>query len=188
MNKLSEVRPYLLTFWSSKLNKWRPMPQFTWDLRSCPEFCLKLAYNSPLVACCCVLLSWLPKVWNRSNFWASDSQHFFFVPWPPKRGATTVASVCNTLPTLLGPHKCITHGLHSLIGGILPTMHCRSNIVGSCCIRSHTTANTDATTPNTVGFARCFMDTRLIRTTINADNGLILVSCLAQSTDHVKLT
>ena len=77
MNKLSEVRPYLLTFWSSKLNKWRPMPQFTWDLRSCPEFCLKLAYNSPLVACCCVLLSWLPKVWNRSNFWASDSQHFF---------------------------------------------------------------------------------------------------------------
>ena len=67
-------------------------------------------------------------------------------------------------------------------------MHCRSNIVGSCCIRSNTTANTDATTPNTAGFARCFMDIRLIRTTINADNGLILVSCLAQSTDHGKLT
>ena len=63
------------------------------------------------------------------------------------------------------------------MGCILPTMHCRSqhcrellhpfahhcqhqrdnsqhcwpNIVGSCCIRLHTTANTIATTPNIVG-------------------------------------
>ena len=41
--------------------------------------------------------------------------------------------------------------LQSLMGCILPTMHYRSNIVGSCCIRLHTTANTDATTPNIVG-------------------------------------
>ena len=41
--------------------------------------------------------------------------------------------------------------LQSLMGCILPTKQCGSNIVGSCCIRLHTTANTDATTPNIVG-------------------------------------
>ena len=41
--------------------------------------------------------------------------------------------------------------LQRLMGCILPIMHCRSNIVGSCCIRLHTTANTHATTPNIVG-------------------------------------
>ena len=36
--------------------------------------------------------------------------------------------------------------------GFYPSMmHLSSNIVGSCCIRLHTTANTDATTANIVG-------------------------------------
>ena len=38
--------------------------------------------------------------------------------------------------------------LQILMGCILPTMHYWSNILGSCCIRFHTTANTDATTSN----------------------------------------
>ena len=41
--------------------------------------------------------------------------------------------------------------LQSLMGCILPTKQCGSKIVGSCCIRLHTTANTDATTPNIAG-------------------------------------
>ena len=41
--------------------------------------------------------------------------------------------------------------LQSLMGCILPKKQCGSKIVGSCCIRLHTTANTDATTPNIVG-------------------------------------
>ena len=32
----------------------------------------------------------------------------------------------HSLPTLLGTHMCITHGLQSLMGCILPMMHCRS--------------------------------------------------------------
>ena len=36
------------------------------------------------VACCWQLLR---KVWNRSNVWANNSQHFF-VPWSPKSSAT----------------------------------------------------------------------------------------------------
>ena len=83
----------------------------------------------------------------------------------------------TALPTLLGPRTLITLGLQRLMGCILPTTHCRSqqcwellhpfahhnqhgrnnsqhcwcNNVGSCCIRLHTTTNTDATTPNIVG-------------------------------------
>ena len=71
-----------------------------------------------------------------------------------------VASVCTPLPTrtqqlptllaqqcwdLLHPfaHHC-QHARNN-------SQHCWRNIVGSCCIRLHTTANTHATTPNIVG-------------------------------------
>ena len=37
-----------------------------------------------------------------------------------------VGSICTALPTLLGPRTRITHGLQSLMGWILPIMHCRS--------------------------------------------------------------
>ena len=37
-----------------------------------------------------------------------------------------VGSVCTALATLLGPRTLITHGLQRLMGGILSTMHCRS--------------------------------------------------------------
>ena len=44
-----------------------------------------------------------------------------------------------------------THGLQRLMGCILQGCVAGSNIVGSCCIHLHTTANTNATTPNFVG-------------------------------------
>ena len=37
-----------------------------------------------------------------------------------------VGSICTALPTLLGPRTRNTHGLQSLMGWILPIMHCRS--------------------------------------------------------------
>ena len=67
----------------------------------------QFAYPLRVVAC-----SWelLLKVWNRSNVWANNPQHFF----------------CPN--------------------------------IGSCCIRLHTTANKDATTPNIVGLVRSLKD------------------------------
>ena len=87
-----------------------------------------------------------------------------FVPWSPKDSAT-VDPLTQLIahPTLLGPRTRITNGLLSLMGCILPTMHCRSqhcwevshpfahncqhgrnnshhcwpNNVGSCYIRLH---------------------------------------------------
>ena len=47
-----------------------------------------------------------------------------FEPTTPK--ISFVGSVCTALTTLLEPRTRITHGLQSLMGCILPTMHCRS--------------------------------------------------------------
>ena len=108
---------------------------------------------------CCMLLH---KVWYQSNFSANNSKHFF-CSVIAEAWRNNVGSVCTALPTLLGPHMLITHGLQRLMGCILPTMHCRSqhcwelfhpfahhcqhtrnnsqhcwrNNVGSCCIRLH---------------------------------------------------
>ena len=75
-----------------------------------------------VVGCCCLLLH---KVWNRSNFSANNSQHFF-CSMIAEALRNNVGSVCTALPTLLGPRTLITHGLQRLMGCILPTMHCRS--------------------------------------------------------------
>ena len=121
--------------------------------------CVRLHTVLHVVGCCCVLLR---KVWNRSNFSANNSQHFFcFVIAEAWRN--NVGFVCTALSTLLGPRTLITHGLQRLMGCILPTMHCRSEHcwellhpfahhcqrgrnnfqhcrrknVGSCCVRLH---------------------------------------------------
>ena len=71
---------------------------------------------------CCMLLR---KVWNQSNFSANNSQHFL-CSVIAEAWRNNVGSVCTALPTLLGPHMLITHGLQRLMGCILPMMHCRS--------------------------------------------------------------
>ena len=111
------------------------------------------------VACCWMLLR---KVWNRSNFSANNSQHFFYSVIA-EAWCNIVGSVCRALPTLLVPRTLVTRGLQRLMGCILPTMHCRSqkcwellhpfahhcpharnnsqhcwpNNVWSCCVRLH---------------------------------------------------
>ena len=92
-----------------------------------------------------------------------------------------VGSVCTALPTLLGPHTLITHGLQRLMGCILPTMHCRSqtcwellhpfahhcqharnnsqnrwrNNVGSCCARLHAALSPVQTDATLLDVTRC---------------------------------
>ena len=60
-------------------------------------------------------------------------------------------SSSNIVGAMHAHHTWSPWSLQSLMGCILPTMHCRSNTVGSCCICVDATANTDATTPNIVG-------------------------------------
>ena len=85
------------------------------------------------------------------------SPNISFVPWSPKRSATTLepAFAQIFLIPMLGPPTRITHGLLQVYNVLwvvsFPQCTAGPNIVGSCCIRLHTTANTDASTPNTAG-------------------------------------
>ena len=109
--------------------------------------CVRLQTLLHVVGCCCVLLR---KVWNRSNFSANNSQHFF-CSVIAEAWRNNVGSVCTTLPSLLGPRTLITHGLQDLWVVFFPRCTLGPKLVGSCCIRLHTNANTQATTPNIVG-------------------------------------
>ena len=64
-------------------------------------------------------------IWNRSKVWANNSEHFF-CSVIAEALRNNVGSVCTALPTVLGPRTRINHGLQSLMGCILPTMHYRS--------------------------------------------------------------
>ena len=94
----------------------------------------------------------LRKVWNRSNFPSNNSQHFF----------------CSMIAVVLrnnfgsGPfaqlfqhcwgHSRALHMVYNVLWVVsFPWCTAGSNVVGSCCIFSHTTANTHSITPNNVG-------------------------------------
>ena len=121
--------------------------------------CVRLHTLLHVVGCCCVLLR---KVWNRPNFSANNSQHFFC-----SRDRQNVAQQCwirlHGSSNIVGATHAHYHGLQRRMGCILPMMHCMSqhcwelwhpfahycqhvrnnsqhswrNSVGSCCIRLH---------------------------------------------------
>ena len=94
--------------------------------------CVRLHILLHVVGCCCVLLR---KVRNRSNLSANNSQHPFAQLFQHCWGhARSLRMVYKDLWVVSFP-RC-TAG---------------PNIVRSCCIRLHNTANTHATTPNIVG-------------------------------------
>ena len=76
------------------------------------------------VICCIQLHSLLHVVESGQIFLASNSQHFF-CSMIAKVERNDVRSVCIALPTLLGPHTCITHGL--LEGHSHVSQYSRSN-------------------------------------------------------------
>ena len=87
--------------------------------------CYKLQPFAHPIACCFALLAFAAQSMKWSNFWVNNSQHFF-CSVIVGASRNNVGSVCTALPTLLGSHMRITHGLQRLMGRILPTMHCRS--------------------------------------------------------------
>ena len=106
------------------------------------------------VACCGMLLGVVAKSLKTVKLLSQQLPTFLF--FHDRRG---VAQQCwirlHSFSNIAGAiHEYYTWSpwsLQSLMGCTLPTMHCRSNTVGSCCICLDTTANTDATTPNIVG-------------------------------------
>ena len=112
-----------------------------------------------VVACCWQLLC---KAWNRSKFWADNSQHFFCsVSWSLKWNATMLDPFAQLFQHCRGHAYALPcHGLQSLKGCILlsmevhvPTLlhafahhcqhghnnlqHCWPSNVNSCCVSLH---------------------------------------------------
>ena len=79
------------------------------------------------------------------------SPNISFVPWLVKRSATMLDPFAQLFQRCLGH----AHSLHIVYKDLwvvsFPRCIAGPNIVGSCCIHLHTTANMHATTPNIFG-------------------------------------
>ena len=77
-----------------------------------------------------------------------------FVPWSPKRSATMLDSFAELFQHCWG-HARALHMVFKVLWVVsFPWCTAGLNIVGSCCNRTHTTGNTNATTP--LAYVRSF--------------------------------
>ena len=74
-----------------------------------------------------------------------------FAPWSPKRSATMLDPFAQLFQHCWGHARSLRMVYKDLWVVSFPRCTAGPNIVGSCCIRLHTTANTHTTTPNIVG-------------------------------------
>jgi len=112
----------------------------------CTSYCMHV------VTCCCVLLGVVAQSLKPVKLWSNQLLLPTFLLFRDHRSvAQHDGSICTARQALLGPRTRIQCGLQSIMGCILPTMHCTGKIVGSCCIPLHTTANTGAITVKIVG-------------------------------------
>ena len=110
--------------------------------------CFRLHTLLHVVGCCWVLLR---KVWNHSNCFQSTTPNISFVPWSPKRSTTMLDPFAQLFQHCWGHARSLRMDYKDLWVVFFPRCTAGPKLVGSCCIRLHTTANTRATTPNTVG-------------------------------------
>ena len=85
-----------------------------------------------------------------SNF-EPTTPNISFVPRSPKRSATMLDPFAQLFQHCWGHARALQMVSKDLWVVSFPGCTAGPNIVGSCCIRLHTTANTNATTPNIVG-------------------------------------
>ena len=115
-------------------------------------WCVRLHILLHVVTCCCIMLGVVAQSLKPVKRW---SKQLLLPTFHLLRDHRSVAqhngSICTARQTLLGPRTRVQYGLQSIMGCILPTMHCTGKIVGSCCIRLHNTANKGAITVKIVG-------------------------------------
>ena len=96
------------------------------------------------VACCCAKF-------ETGQTFQPTTPNISFVPWSPKRSATMLDAFAQFLQHCWGHARSLRMDYKDLRVVFFPRCTAGPNIIGSCCIRLHTTANTHATTPNIVG-------------------------------------
>ena len=99
---------------------------------------------------CCMLLdvvgSCCAKFVTDQTF-QPTTPNISFVPWSPKSSATMLNPFAQLLQHCWGHARSLRMDYKDLWVVFFPRCTAGPNIVGSCCIRLHTTANTHATTP-----------------------------------------
>ena len=108
--------------------------------------CVPLHTLLHVVGCCCVLLR---KVWTGQTF-QPTTPNISFVMWSPKRSATMLDPFARFFQHCRGHARSLRMDCKDLRVVFFPRCTAGPKLVGGCCIRLHTTANTHATTPNIV--------------------------------------
>ena len=99
---------------------------------------------------CCSMLCCCAKFETGQTF-QPTTPNISFVPWSPKRSATMFDPFAQLFQHRWGHARSLRMGYKELWVVFFPRCTASPKLVGSCCIRLHTTANTHATTPNIVG-------------------------------------
>ena len=97
-----------------------------------------------VVACCCVKF-------ETGQTFQPITPNISFVPWLPRRSARMLNPFVQLFQHCWGHARSLRMVYKDLWVVSFPRCTAGPNIVGSCCIRLHTTANTHAITPNIVG-------------------------------------
>ena len=97
-----------------------------------------------VVACCCAKF-------ETGQTFQPTTLNISFVPWSPKRSATMLDLFAQLFQHCWGHARSLRIDYKDLWVVFFPRCTAGPNIVGSCYIRLHTTANMDATTPTIVG-------------------------------------
>ena len=96
-----------------------------------------------VVACCCAKF-------ETSQTFQPTTPNISFVLWSPKRSATMLDPFVQLFQHCCGHARSLRMVYKDLWVRSFPRCTVGPNNAESCCIRLHTTANTDATTPNIV--------------------------------------
>ena len=116
--------------------------QHCWMLHAtsvCTPCCMLL----DVVACCCAKF-------ETGQTFQPTTPNISFVPWSPKRSTTMLDPFAQLFQRCWDRARSLRIVYKDLWVLSFPRCTASPNIVGSCCIRLHTTANMHATTPNIV--------------------------------------
>ena len=106
--------------------------------------CIRLHTLLHPVGCCCAKF-------ETGQTFQPTTPNISFVSWSPKCSATMLDPFAQFFQHCWGRARSLCMVYKDLWVVSFPRCTTGANIVGSCCIRLHTTANTHATTPNIVG-------------------------------------
>ena len=108
------------------------------------SFCTPCCMLLDVVTCCC------PKFETGQTFQPTNP-NISFVPWSSKRSASMLDPFAQLFQHCWGHARSLRMDCKDVGVAFFPRCTAGPKLVGSCCIRLHTTANTHATIPNIVG-------------------------------------